>query len=105
MHFLLYQILSINLIGVRKTWPFFLLKILLLSLAVLSFNSAHAVEILDKLQKKCDLGDGFVCGNLGFMYSHGEGVEQDYTKSIECYKKSCELDGALSFHLVLKPNI
>ena len=55
------------MIGAQKIWSFFLLKILLLSLAVLSFNSAHAVEILDKLQKKCDLGDGFVCGNLEFM--------------------------------------
>lgn len=31
------------------------------------------------------------CYNLGFMYSNGEGVYQDYNKARELYKKACDL--------------
>jgi TPR repeat protein len=47
-----------------------------------------AVELY---RKACDLGDGYGCSSLGFMYGSGQGVGKDEAKAVELYRKACDL--------------
>lgn len=49
----------------------------------------------------CSKGNGDIsqsepCSNLGFMYSNGKGVRQDYHKARELYKKACDMKYGLA---------
>ena len=41
-------------------------------------------------QKACDASNSNACTDLGFMYSRGEGVKQDYPRAIKLYNRGCE---------------
>ena len=37
------------------------------------------------------MGDEAGCSNLGFAYTNGRGVKQDYVKASEFYAKACDI--------------
>jgi len=43
-----------------------------------------------QLEVSCNIGNLKDCNKLGFMYHNGEGVEKDYTKASELYRKVCD---------------
>ena len=45
-------------------------------------------EVPTNSQKACLLDDAVACFNAGLMYGKGEGVEKDYVKAVEFYKKA-----------------
>jgi tetratricopeptide (TPR) repeat protein len=40
-------------------------------------------------EKSCDGGEMRSCANLGLLYSHGQGVSQDYAQARPLYQKAC----------------
>lgn len=48
----------------------------------------RGMDNIDELIKKAEQGDIEAQDELGYMYEHGEGVEQDYAKAIQWYEKA-----------------
>jgi TPR repeat protein len=42
-------------------------------------------------EKACELGNAGGCNNLGVLYIDGLGVNQDYIKAAELFKKACDM--------------
>ncbi|MAX38775.1 MAG: hypothetical protein CME33_19635 [Gimesia sp.] len=50
----------------------------------------------ERCRKAAELGDAVEQNNLGLMYSHGEGVEQDNTLAVVWFRKSAEQGNAVA---------
>ena len=55
---------------------------IVLSISLNAFN-------LENNKKMCDAGDAKGCYNLGWIYSKGLNVKQDYHKAAKFYSESC----------------
>ena len=51
--------------------------------------SADSIDV-DALIKDAEAGDAEAQVRLGFLYYYGEGVEQDFDKAVEWFRKSAE---------------
>lgn len=69
------------------------LRVLAVSLAfLLAPMAAHAtddVAAAERLGSSCEGGNTRDCGLLGFFYYSGRGVEQDYARAAEFYRRAC----------------
>ena len=52
-------------------------------------------EAVPYCEKACNLNNGLGCSTLGFLYSKGQGVKQDYQQAKTYYEKACNLDEGL----------
>ena len=46
--------------------------------------------------KAADLGNEYALCNLGNLYEQGYGIEKNYYKAFECYKKAADLGDSTS---------
>ena len=53
-------------------------------------NDENFEEAFKWCQKSAEQGDAIAHSNLGYMYSNGRGIVQDYAKAVEWYQKSAE---------------
>ena len=84
-----------------KKWT--LLAIILLSFSVTAgVNNAHAQnsEEFEATRILAEQGDADAQLHLGSMYADGQGVEQDYSKTVEWYRKSANQGYALAHFLL-----
>ena len=58
-----------------------------------SYISAFS-EALSSCQKACEINDGNSCFNLGYLFSKGEGIKQDYGKANYLFEKACILNSS-----------
>jgi TPR repeat protein len=49
-------------------------------------------EALEFYKKGCDLGSGYSCYSLGWMYNKGQGTVQNHFKATKYYRKSCDME-------------
>ena len=70
------------------------LSLFVLPYMLLSAESSSNSDCFLKTKKEAEQGKAFAQYNLGFMYSTGEGVPQDYGKACEWYQKSAEQGNA-----------
>ena len=54
------------------------------------FNNKDTTTIYKEMKKKADKGDLGAQYNLGMMYEYGHGVNKDFSKAFEWYKKAAE---------------
>jgi hypothetical protein len=55
------------------------------------FNSRWGIPRAAALYgQACDGGEAHGCGNLGFLYETGNGVEKDGARAVALYKQACE---------------
>ena len=54
------------------------------------YNNKEYDKAAELYKKACDGGNMSGCGNLGFMYEYGNGVEKNEQKAAELYKKACD---------------
>jgi TPR repeat protein len=57
--------------------------------AIKLFANGHYVEAAASYKKACPLS-AQACTNLGFMYSHGKGVELSYRSAADLYRLGCD---------------
>lgn len=69
-------------------------KILLAGILLLGMSLSLSAGNFEDAKKACDKGDGDGCGKLGFLYSSGQGVEQDDFKAVEFFGKACDAGDA-----------
>jgi hypothetical protein len=55
------------------------------------FNEKEYTNALPALQEACTGGDAPSCRTIGFIYSKGLGVTQDYKKAADFYTNGCDL--------------
>jgi len=62
------------------------------------FDTQTYGDVFSVFASGADLGEAYSMSNLGWMYSHGYGVDQDYAKAREWYEKAAALgyEGAMS---------
>ncbi len=81
------------------------MKILLFILCAVIFigcsglnNGANNITSNDikALEENCNNGNAESCNSLGVLYAKGEGVKQDYKKSVELFTKACNMNIALA---------
>ncbi len=52
--------------------------------------SQSNTQAVKYLQKGCDGGNDWGCGNLGIMYEYSKGVSQSDTQAVKYYQKGCD---------------
>ena len=53
------------------------------------YNNKEYYKAFESFKKACDGGEVRGCFNLGFMYTNGNGAEEDFSKAAELFKKAC----------------
>ena len=51
----------------------------------MAFVGVAKADNVDDYKKACDSGFAWGCSGLGFMYSNGQGVKQDYFAAADLY--------------------
>ncbi|WP_434059340.1 tetratricopeptide repeat protein [Helicobacter pylori] len=72
----------------------------LFNLGMLSYDKQDFSKARKYFEKACELNYAKGCGNLGWLYANGEGVEKNLKKAAQYFSKACDLkDGKGCFNL------
>ena len=63
-------------------------------MAFVSVAKANTADDFNGYKKACDQGFAWGCSGLGYMYSNGQGVKQDYFAAADLFKKACDVSYA-----------
>ena len=58
--------------------------------AVAAYKRKDYASALSLFRSLAEKGDAKAEGNLGVLYSHGEGVRQDYAEALKWYRRAAE---------------
>jgi TPR repeat protein len=64
--------------------------------------SADDAQAVSWFQKAAEAGDAHGMANLGFMYTNGRGVAQDYQKAREWYQKAADAGNTWAKNALLR---